>query len=388
MGLLFLNPDDIKAYRRIIEEEVRRNPEFKAYYEVRETIFNYFHKIAFMPVKHCVYKVSENSYQAIALENIEKAIDYREYPEGSREEFISCKSPVVQAQAKKHSRGRLVAEVGFFGQDRKYLLRPNEKDKEDEKSMFFPAFFMTTSILHPLLLEPDFGDLYYQGLWDYIFQGLDLNPYIDMTKNPDIPLDEDSQAALPPVLSYKMDIEIRPDNPVYERRQEGITFYVEALQKYHTDRKSLQLLAAHFGYRSIAFKNLNDYGNSVQKVPELYDGTSPFLLQAYEEYKTKKDAERSFTEFLQRHSATDFVDKELFGYSSFVEFLRRHPATLSRPDNSQLLIPFVDEKRSLMAQLFRRFNEYADCIQKHSEESVCESIEDKQAFMKFMLDSY
>ena len=376
----FLNPDHRKAYLRIIEEEARRNPEFRSYYEIRQTLFKYLHKIAFMPVKHCVYKGLNGSYLALALENIEKEIDYRDYPEDSREEFISCKSPVVQKQAQKHDRGELVSEVGFFGNDRTYLLRPNEKDEMDEKSMFGVAFFMTTSLLHPLLWEPDLGDLYYQSLEKYIFKGVNLNPYIDIQKNPDIPLDEKGKPNLPPVLSSKIDREINKAlGTIYQRRGEHMKAYINALQKHQADEE-LRLLSTHFDYQSISLKDLNDYGDLVQREPKLYEDTSPFLVQAYQDYEKEKI------------KGTKGI--------SFVKFLREHPATVSQPDNSRLLIPFADElsktdetdeadeQRNFMAKLFRLFNEYAACVKEHSAESPCESIEDKEAFTEFVLDSY
>ena len=365
----FLRPDHRKEYKRIIEEEARRNPEFRAYYEIRQPVFNYFYKWAFMPVKHCVYKGFDDSYSAIALENIEKEIDYQEYPEDSREPFVSCKSPVVQAQARKNNRGSLVAEVGFFGRNRKYLLRPNEKDDIDENSAFIEGFFKIVAFKF-LPREPDLMAKYYKSMQEYIFNGLDLNPYIDMTGDPDIPRDKDGYPNLHPVLSHKIDTEIKyfsddnGDSSVYERRQFPMKIYIEALQNHYMDEESRRLLSTHFDYQSIALKRLNDYVDEVEKNPQLYEGISPFIVQAYKDYKLE--------------------DKEI----SFVEFLRQHPATLSRPDDSQLLIPFVDnEEESFMAQLFRRFNEYADCIQK-SEHSSCEFIEDKQAFVESVLDSY
>ena len=401
------NPDHRKAYRQIIEEEAHRNPEFRAYMEVREPIFNYFYKLSFMPVKHCVYKNSDNAYQAIALENIEKEISYQEYPENSRkEQFISCESPVVQKQAEKENRGHLVLEVGFFGNERTYWLRPNDKDEIDERSMFQTVFFDILDYQF-LLTEPDLMDLYYQELREYIFNGLNLNPYIDRTKNPDIPRDANGNPNLPRVFSHKIDTEVIAfgDQSVYKRRQLSMEQYIKAIQDYPLDGETRQLVSIQFDYQSVALEDLDDYEDVVAKHPRLYEGASPFLIQAYEKYEMREKARRSLTEFLQRHPNMNFVDKELFGSSSFVDFLRRHPATLSwsddfRPDDSRLLIPFADElsktdetdeaaeQRNFTAKLFRRFNEYDACVQAHSEQSPCEFIEDKQAFMKFVLDFY
>ena len=373
----FLNPEHRKEYKRILEEEARRNPEFKSYYDIREPVFNYFYKMAFLPVKHCVYKSSDNTYHAVALENIEEEIDYTEYPEDARDPFISCESPVVQKQAEKDNRGYLIAEVGFFGKDRKYRLRPNEKDKLDEKSAFESIFFYLLNYQF-VPREPDLMAKYYRSMREYLLNGLDLNPYIDIQKDPDIPRDEIGYPNLPRVLSHKIDKKTRQKvkeklkvkgGSVYERRQNPIKAYVEALRNHHTDEASRRLLSTHFDYQSIELEDLEDYKDVVEKNPQLYKGASPFLVQAYEEY-------------------TDSVDKGLLDNSSFVKFLQRHPATLSRPNNFQLLIPFVDEEGSLMAQLFRRFNESSDCIQKHSEQSPCESREDKQVFMEFVLDFY
>ena len=74
----FLNPKHIEEYDQIIEK-AKEAPEIKAYVMVRNILFDYLKRLAFVPAKHCIYReYSETDkafhYKAIALENIEERI--------------------------------------------------------------------------------------------------------------------------------------------------------------------------------------------------------------------------------------------------------------------------------------------------------------------------
>ena len=100
--------------------------------------------------------------------------------------MIDCQSPVVEKWAQ--GKGELVTEVGFFGKERRYFLRPKiQQDLFDEKSAFrvLPYIIATdetkaillinrvSSFLN-IVMEPDFGNEYYREIRNYMLQGTDF----------------------------------------------------------------------------------------------------------------------------------------------------------------------------------------------------------------------
>lgn len=390
----FLNPHHIEDYKQIIAEEARSNCEFRSYYQLRDLLFNYFTRLIFLPVKHCVYKDTNGTYHAVAMENIEQEIKNL-YPVNSGQVFINCQSPTVKKWAK--DKGILVAEVGFFGKNRNYFLRPNSKDKNqiDEISIFkslVPKIigFITTSF-NNMLEEPDLAHEYYQKMWDYILWGTSFNSYIDESQDYlDIPRNREGRPDLPNFLSYKIDMET-PLNinteMLYIARQYSIwapstykykmlsefSLYpplIDRLKALHANENNSQLLSSHFDYQSVPFAQLRDDVDLVQRDPELYSKANPFLIQMYEHWADNESLQDA---------------------TSFVEFIRSHLATIFKIHDQEpiLLLPLADGENYLIAQLFRKFNEFLECIDKDkSQEEICANKEDKKAFIKFMLQNY
>ena len=401
----FLDQSDATEYKTLIEKEAQSNPKFKEYYDIREPLFNYIKELAFLPVKHCVYKRADGSYKSVALENIEEKIPNNEYSEESRDEkekkveFINCQSPAVTKWATDNEVwdanskfGTLITEVGFFSKHRKYLLRPVERDEIDEKSVFdnlspdmvsgekplpngatFWARYITI-FAGMVGVEPDFGHWYYKEMSDYIFNGINLNPYIDET-NPhynrngtvklDIPRDDRGYPALPRVLSYKIDIQTpfpATTIGIYEGRQFSVDISKQLLLKLSADTNLKQKLLFHFQAQVVSSADLSRYAETWESGNGLY---TPFIAQLYREHKDKQN------------NTEDKISLE--------KFIQTHSSVLVSPANERLLIPY--EKDSFLARLFQKFHEYSKCVNQHKAVS-CEDLEEKRIFIKAVLDVY
>ena len=390
----FLNPDHIKEYDQVMSN-VKDLPDIKPYYLIRQPIFDYLKRAAFVPAKHCIYKQGlyrrgRFHYKAVALESIEEKIlrQYSENSEKDNEVFINCSSPVVTAWAEENKQGELVTEVGFFVKNRRYLIRPNEKtDSLDEQTVLQHALnslFVTpistgqSSLSFYTLQEPEFGAEYYREWLAYATEGVDLNPYIDRSAIKDPEIARDIQ--LKRVLSYNVDtLQSREDDIAWDFRlpenlwsfrQRPLDKYVEKLQMDYSNIGN-KLLPLYFSYQEFSLEDLRDYADSIPANPGLHDSEIPFLVQAYGEYEDKLKKQQ-----LQKDT-------------SFAAFMKTHPAVLYNPDNSMFLLPYTDEKINAMSRLFRRYNEFVKCVEKQKTNAEpCDEIEDKNAFIKLMLDTY
>ena len=371
----FLNPNHVKEYLEVIEK-IKKVPEIKAYEMVRSLLFDYLKRLSFAPAKHCIYKVSGNSnYKAIALENIEEKI-LLEYPEISQkesEEFMNCQSPIVQqwAEDKWEKASELITEVGFFGKERRYLIRPNEKtDHVDELQAFnlFRSSFINS--YNDIFEEPDLTAEYYRELFDYMNQGLDLKPYIDkniITKSKidgDIPLDR--------VLSYKIDTMEGMSDFVYMSknlwhfRLIGLKKYRGLLQenlKQDIKTEGMNLFQQSFYYQDFSLTELRELANSIQKHPGLYTDF-PFLTQIHEEYKAQRKEGEIFDSFIQKH-----------------------PAVLYDSESGLYRFPYEDSEKNILSRLYRKYNKFLECIERHKQGNTCDQLEEKQAFIRLMLDT-
>ena len=218
---------------------------------------------------------------------------------------------------------------------------------------------------------------YYKEWLAYITEGIDLNPYIDRDaiKDPSTPKD----IQLERVLSYKIDTEKlkgseQSQNYLYSNnlwlfRQKGIKEHREELEGDYSNIGNIKLLPFYFSYQTFTRTGLRDYADSIPAHPGLHDSELPFLIQAYREYESKpKDNRRDI---------------------SFEEFIQTHPAVFYNSDASLFLLPHVDEERNIMSGLFRNYNEFVKCIEEdESNIKICDKIEDKKAFIKFMLETY
>ena len=401
----FLSLNHVREYNQIMQTAAN-HPDIKPYYEMRKIIFDHFKRMIFVPAKHCIYKEAESRgnpvYTAAALEVIEEKI-LRQYPENSEKEdavFMSCESSIVKDWAGKDK--QLIAEVGFFGKDRRYLIRPNKKtDPLDEKSVFYMFHNIFFNKFLGVLHEPDLGYEYYKEWMAYINEGIDLNPYIERERiNPAL-ASKDLQ--LPRVLSYKTDaMELQTADPRKKQQQPSLNIWsirMEGMKKHkaalraHLNAGNAELLPNIFSYRALSSTDIDEYAESVQARAGLHDAEIPFLIQAYKEYQTAllqweqvKSEIRSLPPQEQRAALSLHNTPP---YSSFSSFIKQHPAILDQLHNSNFLLPFVDDPSNIMAVLFRKHNKFLKCIREYENSGEnCEEAENKRAFTEFMLNHY
>ena len=374
----FLNSEDIEQYQSIIEKEKDQNPDFEMYYDMREPAFNYFKRLLFMPSKHCIYK-NEGRYHAKSLAKImdEKKSDYRKHPQNSKKRWIDCQSPPVDRE-----KGELVAEVGFFQEERtKYFLRPKSNQDIDEYSPFaiWPHLMASKGIVPASLLidenqtspflnmiqEPDFGNEYYHEVLSYILEGADLNSYINpyFIKNSKLFQEIAKPNHLSRVLTYKKDKDntlqisgwLNTGQGIFTRRLSMLDIIVSKLQN-HNAQKELDL------YLGWELRNLIDVGLAIESIESDY----PFFNQMNQDYQSQSS-------------------QESLGF-----FIKNHPASLY--DNfkrSFIAIPYTDTADNLPAQLFRRVNEFKTCIEKEEQgKEACKDREEKRAFIDMVLHYY
>ena len=373
----FLNPEHISQYQQIMEEERAVSPEFKMYYDIRRPIFDYFKRLVFMPVKHCIYKKRHgkkegggDDYSIVAPENIiaRERGDYFKYPENSRERFINCESPVIQSWAEKNKKGELLTEVGFLAERREYFLRPKAKDPYDENSafVFWAVLMRDPDPLLDIVLEPEFGDAYYRELRAYIMKGTDLKPYIDSAalKDDSIPMSGD-QTDFNRVFSYRAEERAVNSSSVLGMRWRILESAIDMLksQTAHGDLEQV------FDSKRI---ELIDIGRTAKSIES--DSDYPFFTEAHRDYK----------------DGTYLSDTGLREPVSFAAFTADHPAILHNPAHSSFaVIPYEDTEENFPSQLFRRFNEFSSCIEgQNNREAACKDIEEKRSFIKAILKKY
>ena len=402
---------NIEDYKNLIEKEAKQNSEFKEYYDVREPLFNFLKEIAFLPVKHCVYRQVDGSYKAVALENIEQEI----FSLSSKKDiFINCQSPVVQDWANKHIKGTLVTEIGLFGKNRKYLFKDNDNDTIDEQSVFSSffeyyvnrkikarAFFwsLLMRLLSLIVLEPDFAKSYYSEISDYILEGMDLNPYIDKKA---LLLDIHSdELNIPRVLSFKVDTETAYQ--IGENIEQVYTLREKILNRIVGYYKQNQISGqdiSDFNYFSMGLRDLHEEAKALDVNPNLYKEDRPFFhasYQAYNKIKQRRDnlPFKDFMEILQSDNSKDAVQALLQTYHkikqkkdslSFEEFIQIHPAVLSLKATAQPGIVYIpQEENSLKARLFQKTNSYLTCIEIMGD--FCPDKAEKEAFINIVLSN-
>ena len=421
----FLNEDKIAEYENLLKTEADTNPEFKLYYDARDSIFDYFEKLFFLPVKHCVYERSEGKYKAIALEVIKKRIESN-YPDGSRKIFMDCESPVIQEWASNTEQewasnteqGKLITEVGYFAEKREYFLKPTSDDPYDEMPIFsawllprqtlrslaieyfkegedvrkhllhshWVDILVSNNMMLSLLSNPTFTRRIINEMREYVLNGVNLNPYL----NRDNIEDKYRDINVPRVLSYEAESMaislLNPQAEIAERHQHpglyglfGIrlavieNFSAVSLVPFLNAEDEDQLNRYYLHGSIIDTTKLNEINNLVKNndVDSLSAEQIPFLLEAYEEYKDIVD------------STSDVQPIEQSALS-FVTFLRNHSLVCTIPGLSVVLIPY--NSTNVTAKMCKNLNLYKECIDMHSADQPCENIEDKKIHNRYISD--
>ena len=126
------------------------------------------------------------------------------------------------------------------------------------------------------------------------------------------------------------------------------------------------------------------------------NGDYPFFTQAYSEYSNQPERsfrQGSFASFIKNHPATLYnrSDSSFFTVRERIETDIKDPDGIfyKRDESSLIMVPYTGTDKSFPAQLFRRFNEFADCIENQNKFGItCDDIEEKRVFMRTVLTHY
>lgn len=401
----FLNEEEVLAYKDLLENEKNSNPEFKLYYESRQPFLEYAKKLFFLPIKHCVYESSEGEYKAVALEVIKKRIE-GDYPDESREVFMNCESTVVQQWAKDTQQGKLITEVGYFGQDREYFVKPKNEDPWDELSIFTFSYvspqhyqmmkmfglhtrvghshwveaLVTSGVIQVFLSSPVFAKDVIGEMKEYILGGTDLNPYLDRSRMED----KYKNINVPRVLSYEVDSMVgsllSPQARILPVHHHHVPYallslriavvgrYIASLYPLLQEDEKEKLESYYTTAYLIDTIKLNQINESVQKddVEALSAEEMPFLLEMYEEYKKQVG--------VSGQGSTP----------SFIPFFRNHPLTCTQAGSSRIYLPH--SSTNVAAMQCKNFNTYKKCIEEDSVNQPCEDIDNKEVHNQYFLN--
>lgn len=394
-----VDDDSIESYKNMIQAEAERNPEFKLYYEIMQPIFEFYKKIFFLPVKHCIYHKGDE-YQAVALEVIKKRIE-SEYPENSRELFVNCQSPVVEKWASTNNTGNFVAEVGYLGKHTEYFLKAKKEDPFDELSIFMvpmdtvdqpvaaellrgkfllvSVWEQLTSIMGDALIhEPHFAKEMIEAQIAYVLEGMDINSYINNERwvEKEAELGRELPRPLPRFISYEIDMVIhqhvlvRPELPVQPvdlliRRNGVVEKRIEMELNAQSRSASMRNLAER-QFQVLGF-NVGRQLSDVLAQPQEYKQLFPVISEIYNEYKSKK-------------AKDEVAEKE-----TIIDYFLKHPAVCVDQKKSTIRTPFTISEKSYRSKLCRKFNKYKKCVNEQG--TSCENIEDKRAYIEFIYES-
>ena len=347
----FLDEEDIREYLGLIEAKRDVDKEFRLYDEIRQPIFDFFKKIFFLPVKHCVYLRKDGTYQAMALDMIREKIKGTS-PEGAV--LMNCKSPAAEEWAEENNKGELVTEVGFLSGMKSYLLHLEDTTLLDEGSVFGgPLWAIMVSPMMSLLKD----DPYFMKEWviksmDTFLNGMDLNPYL--------------HEQLPRFLSYEIEqaTAVSRGLPLLMMKQLFVGNYIgSVLNQSALSEEQKREVNEKYGFMVVLnlgqwLRNVSEGDFSILKVT---------LPNVYEEYK--------------KH--------DVGGTASLLDFLIEHPAVCVSDNSSKILIPYNMSKNESgnytndYAKMCKKFNEYKTCVANHKTEA-CEYKEDKEAYIQFI----
>ena len=132
-------------------------------------------------------------------------------------------------------------------------------------------------------------------------------------------------------------------------------------------------------------RKLIDIGRTAKAIETNSDYS--FFTQLHDSWQEKKTQRNLSTLFdLDNSNPVNNDSQDI----SFASFIKNHPATLyNGAGGSFVVIPYTDTDENLPAQLFRRFNEFVDCVKNQEALGIaCDDIEEKKVFIKTILDSY
>ena len=370
----FLNPADLAELKAQLEAAAAKDPDFKDFYAARGLVFDFLLKTAFVPVKRCVYQAADGGWTSAALEDIEEKIL------SSGEEFRDCRSAAAQQHVEAVHKGGLIAEVGFFSQDRKYFVRPEGEERPDERGFFDEADSLWEALLVPLLLDalhhsPILMSRYYARLRDEFLKGSDLNPYLKGARAQGVlPVNDKGDFALPLFLTRKRDSQtagFKAPTGALSLSQARAALFYQAIGVLADGAPSplKSQLNRHFGFERLSHSEALDSARAEAASPG-YSATvgRAFFSEAYESFRRKP----AFA------SAAGAEER----FVRFADFIRKHPETVSQAkDETYLMVP--RQSGSKTAEIFRKMNETAACLEKEeASRGACPDAEEKSYWLR------
>ena len=377
----FFDDDSMVEYNSLIEKkaEADGSSHFKAYYDIRQPVFDYYKKILFLPPKHCIYQQSDGTYQAVALETIIERIE-NQFPDDDREIVVDCQSPVIRKWATDKSIGKFITEVGYFVNNREYFIKPVKEDQWDEYSPFSVPRVSVDEKGRPvpvvgpspyghivdnfaglagvIFQDPGFLKEILEELKEYIIgDGRDFNPYINR-----------GDVILPRFLSYNIDSKV----PVTYLRTTTTSFEVFIMDIMKIAIK-MMMRNSNFTtqkHKDFVTRTMEEWDfDSVSELGAYLRDTDlnskletiPFIFDLYQEYQ---DDGKSLTE-QQLLSA-------LLDHSSVCRGQNKVRVPHYKKDKDK-------DEENFSGQVCQKFNKYHKCI---NDEADCENKEDKVVFLR------
>ena len=379
----FENEEDVHEYLEWIETKRDIDDDFKAYYEVRQPIFDFYKKMFFLPVKQCVYQKGDGTYQAVALDIIRTEL-LDKYSRYDNKILRDCESEVAKEWAELKEVGRFVTEVGLPNTTKSYVLNATSGDRFDELSIFFTTrigSIWSDNIIDPLAVvfsnDPEFAKELITEQMNTLLKGMDLNPYLSDADKEKLDGEE-----LPRFLSYKIEMMTnvvlhrrrgRQEDtavevyfwPLLMKKQLFVSNYIDRELDRSSDRETLRKIQKKHGKRIIQLNSVDVKG----LLDTMADNNIPSIIKINEEYGDIK---------------SDNI--------SLLGFLKEHPAICVNAGETQMLIPYdiftgisydSSKEDNNYAKICRKFNEYNTCVANHVNQP-CEHKKDKEAYINLI----
>lgn len=357
------NERKIKEYREIIDSKRQEDPSFNQFYEVVPVLADFFKELFHLPIKSCVYRKVDGSYEMISLEVILTQIK-SSYSENSREVFVNCESDAVKKWAAEENVGEFITEVGMWKENREYFIHPKAEDPYDEISALQSVGKFQKNLGISLLFEPDIMMDVFEGVKDRVLNGIDINPYVDRTAlKQKMGLPED--AALPEFPLF-LDYEthfildgVKFSNLIFMQ-----TLLESILEIGTPEHIKTNLLSRYHAVVEESSGFLEGILLIQNQGYSMYERKHPFVHKAYRKYLELYDTEEKQNQV------------------SWLEYFEGLPSVVYLKRSRKLAVPF--DENNMFEDIFKRYNEYKVCIEKSS---PCEQELRKKAFMELVESS-
>ena len=378
---------DIKEYEEIIEAEAAQNEEFRSYYEIIPVLSDFMERMLTIPFKRCIYERPDETFYSVNLEVIRSRIA-GDYPSGSRELFMNCKSESVQKWAKETGAGEFVTEVGIFAQNREYFINPLKTDPWDEMSISDLIVLLNSVQKLTLFLgfEPGFRRHFFEFEKENWLKGQDINPYInDSPRIREVREERGLSVNCRPLQSSPNLPECEPLFPRFSINELQEKYFAPpGIPVFHKSLASVQSLSSQIIVgsqserirvelkRAFSTMRVNDIASFQTKVTNLTQNPSRALTNMSNAFETQVPfIYQSYEDYVREHDTPEKQNE-----TSFIAFLRGLSSVISFEESGEFIMPFI--KGGVMEEGFRKYNSYKACIAKEE----CADRQEKKSFIQ------